>query len=213
MTNEPGLFETIFGTRAMRRLKPDPVPDELIVRILRAGQAAPNGSNAQNWGFLVVKDPAVKAKVAGYYRRAWDEGPRQHYEARFAAMPEGSGKDRLARQQDAVHYLSDHFHEAPVWIVPCLKVGEQGANVLSGASIYPAVQNMLLAARVFALGAVLTARHLMFIEAVDAIFGLPEGFRSFAIVPVGYPMGKFGPVGRGDLADFVHLDRWGERYL
>jgi nitroreductase len=195
--------------RAMRRLKPDPVPDELINQILQAGQWAPNGSNSQTLRFLVVKDPAVKKQVQAYYKRAFDEviGPRYA----ISAPPPGSDPARYKRQSAAVEYLTDHYHEAPVWIVACLADGddpERGA----GSSIYPAVQNMCLAARALGLGTTLTTRHLMFGAEVDAVFGLPSGVHSYAILPIGWPMGRFGPLGRGPLQDFVYQDRWGQPY-
>ena len=111
----------------------------------------------------------------------------------------------------AVEYLTDHYHEAPVWIVACL---EDGANPTrsAGASIYPAVQNMLLAARALGLGSTLTTRHITYEKEVDAAMGIPPGFHSYAILPIGYPMGRFGPVGRGPLSEVVYLDGWGKPY-
>jgi nitroreductase len=213
MSDDPKLFDIMFTTRAMRRLKSDPVPDELIEQILRAGQAAPNASNSQSWGFLVVKNPEVKAQVQKYYQKAFNEVSSKHYNESLDALPPGAERDKLVRQIDAVTYLTEHFHEVPVWIVPCLKVGPRGPIGISGASVYPAVQNMLLAARALGLGSTLTARHMVYGKDVDAIFGLPDDVASFAILPIGYPMGTFGPVGRGPLEDFVHLDRWGQRYF
>ena len=212
----PDLFEIIETMRAMRRLKPDPVPDELIAKILRAGVCAPNGGNSQRWRFLVVKDPAIKKKVQAYYKRALDEviGPRY----RTSAPPPGVTREQYDRQHAAVEYLTEHFHEAPVWIVACLEHsdgGVQGAVAparMAGASIYPAVQNMLLAARALGLGATLTTRHLLYEKESEAALGLPPGVHSYAIIPIGYPIGKFGPVGRGPLKDIVYLDRWGAAY-
>src|SRR5438105_1625794 len=151
----PELFEIIESCRAMRRLKPDPVPDELIARILRAGVCAPSGGNAQRWRFMVIKDRKIKEAVQVWYKRAFDEvvGPR--YLA--SAPPPGTTKERFGRQHAAVAYLTDHFHEAPVWIVACLEDGPT-PNRAAGSSIYPAVQNMLLAARALGLGATLTTR-------------------------------------------------------
>jgi nitroreductase len=209
---DPGLFDIIFSTRAMRRLKPDPVPDELIRQILLAGQAAPSGGNAQAWGFLVVKDALIKQAVQAHYQRAYEAFIAPRHAAELAAMPPGEARDRVERQGRAVAHLTTHFHEAPVWIVACLRVGPQGASAGSGASIYPAVQNMLLAARALGLGATLTSRHMAYGKAVDAIFGLPEGVASFAILPIGYPQGRFGPVRRGPLAAVTHLDRWGSPF-
>ena len=205
------LFETMQTMRAMRRLKPDPVPDELIRKILAAGVCAPNGANLQTWRFLVVKDPVIKQQVQVFYKRAFDEVMGPHY--RTATPPPGVTKDAYLRQMAAVEYLTDHFHEAPVWIVVCLDHGTGTPNRGSGASIYPAVQNMLLAARALGLGATLTTRHLMHEKETEAALGLPPGVHSYAILPIGYPMGKFGPVGRGrPLAEITFQDRWNNRY-
>ena len=206
------LFDVMFTTRAMRRLKPDPVPDELIVKILEAGTRAPNGANRQTWHFVVIKDMAIKKAVQKWYKKALDEivGPRYAE----ATPPAGSDEAKYHRQHLAVEYLTEHFHEAPVWIVACIKHDEPliGINRFAGASIYPAVQNMLLAARALGLGASLTTRHLLFEEESEKALELPEGVHSYAILPIGYPMGNFGPVGRGNLKDFVSLDRVGQSW-
>jgi nitroreductase len=208
MPDSTDLFDIIHTTRAMRRLKPDPVPDALIAKILDAGQCAPNGSNAQRWRFLVIKDRAIKEKVQVWYKKAYDELVGPHY--RSSPPPPGMDPARYRRQADAAEYLTQHFHEAPVWIVPCIEHGKTAPNRQAGASIYPAVQNMLLAARALGLGCTLTARHLVFEKETEAALGLPPGVHSYAILPIGWPMGKFGPVKRGPLAEIVYGDRWGE---
>ncbi len=202
------LFDVIQTTRAMRRLKPDPVPDALIRRILRAGHCAANGGNTQKWRFLVVKDPARKKAVQVWYKKAYDEviGPRYA----SSAPPPGTDAARYARQHAAVEYLTDHYHEAPVWIVACME--EERQAPMSGASIYPAVQNMLLAARALGLGSVLTTRHMIYGKEADAALGLPPNVHSYAILPIGWPMGKFGPVGRGPLSEVTFLDEWGRTW-
>jgi len=98
-----------------------------------------------------------------------------------------------------------------VWIVACLEDGENPDRT-AGSSIYPAVQNMLLAARALELGTTLTTRHTGYGKEVDVIFGLPSGVHSYAILPIGWPMGRFGPLGRGPLKDFVFQDQWGKPY-
>jgi len=213
MKNDANLFDTMFTMRAMRRLKPDPVPEELVEQILRAGQAAPNGGNAQNWGFIVVKDPNVKKQIQHFYAKAYDDMVGPHYQSIIDSMEEGAEKDKFVRQISATKHLTDHYHEAPVMIVACLNVGAAGANAGSGASIYPAVQNMLLAARALELGATLTSRHMIFGQEVDAALGLPDDIKSFAILPIGYPEGNFGPVGRGPLEEIVYKDQWGASYF
>ena len=204
------VFTIMQTTRSMRRLKPDPVPDALINRILQAGAYAANGGNAQRWRFMVVKDPAIKQAVQVWYKRAFDEvvGPR------YASNPPppGVSPERFRRQHTAVEYLTEHFHEAPVWIVACVDEGKATPTRWSGASIYPAVQNMLLAARALGLGSTLTTRHLLYEKEAEQALGLPPGVHSYAILPIGYPMGRFGPVGRGTLAEIVYQDRWGQPY-
>lgn len=204
------LFEILHTTRAMRRLKPDPVPDALIHQILQAAVVAPSGGNRQRWRFLVIKDPHIKKRVQYYYKKALDEVVTPRY--RTSTPPPGVTRAQYDRQLDAVTYLTEHFHEAPVWIVACLDEGDYTPSRSSGASIYPAVQNMLLAARALGLGATLTTRHLVYEAEVEEILDLPPGVHSYAILPIGYPMGRFGPVGRGPLADVVYLDGWGKPY-
>jgi nitroreductase len=111
---------------------------------------------------------------------------------------------------DAAEYLAAHIHEAPVWIAPCL----QGAapTRTAGSSIYPAVQNILLAARALGLGATLTTLYLSFEKEAEAALGLPADWHSYAIIPIGYPIGRFGPVRRVPLTEVVYQDRWGQAY-
>ena len=203
------IWEAMSTMRAMRRLKPDPVPDELINRILQAGQYAPSGGNTQRWRFLDVKDPEIKKQVQAYYARLYDETVGPRYAS--SSPPPGSDPERYKRQNDAVKYLTDHYHEAPVWIVACLEAGENPGRT-AGSSIYGAVQNMCLAIRALGLGTTLTTRHTGYGKEVDAIFGLPPGVQSYAILPIGWPMGRFGPLGRGPLKDVVYQDTWGKPY-
>jgi len=137
------LFEIIRSTRSMRRLKPDPVPNGLIRKILEAGVCAPSGGNTQRWRFLVIRDTKIKETVGALYKRAWDEQVAPRYRAGEPAP--GMSRERFLRLLDAAEYLAAHIHEAPVWIVPCLQGGTPSRT--SGSSIYPAVQNMLLVAR------------------------------------------------------------------
>ena len=119
-------------------------------------------------------------------------------------------QERFLRLLDVAEYLAARIHEAPVWIIPCLE-GSTPTRI-SGSSIYPAVQNMLLAARSLGLGATLTTLHLQFEKEAEAAMGLPPNVHSYALLPIGYPMGRFGAVPRVPLADVVHEDRWGQAY-
>jgi nitroreductase len=199
------LFEIMRSTRSMRRLKPDPVPDSLLRQVLEAGTCAANGGNMQSWRFLVIRDPAIKQAAAAYYRQAWHEvvGPRY----RSGGPAPGTTPERFARMLAAAEHLADHFHEAPIWIVPCLS-GPRG----SGASIFPAVQNMLLACRALGLGTTLTTLYLIHEKATEAAMGLPEDVHSYAILPIGFPTGRFGPVRRAPLRSVVFEDKWGQEW-
>jgi nitroreductase len=186
----------------------DPVFPELIRKILNAGVSAPSGGTMQRWRFIVVRDPKVKQTVGSYYKRAWDEVVAPRYGAGEPAL--GTTPERFQRMLDAAQYLADHIHEVPVWIVPCL----EGASPTrrASSSIYPVVQNKLLAARALGLGATLTTLYLNFEEEVEVALGLPPDLHSYAILPIGYPMGRFGPVRWVPLAEVVYEDQWGQPY-
>src|SRR5499427_175865 len=175
---------------------------------LKAGVCAPSGGNMQRWRFLVIRDPKVKETVGALYKRAWDEQVAPRY--RSGEPAPGTSRERFERMVAAAEYLANHIHEVPVWIVPCL----EGATPTrtSGSSIYPAVQNMLLAARALGLGATLTTLYLQFEKEAEAALGLPPNVHSYALLPIGYPMGRFGPVRRVPLADVVYENRWGQAY-
>jgi nitroreductase len=157
--------------------------------------------------FLVVQDAAIKCTV-GYYKRAWDEVVAPRYRA--GAPAPGMDQGRFQRLLAAAEYLAAHIHEAPVWIIPCLQGGAPTRT--AGSSIYPAVQNMLLAARALGLGATLTTLYLNYEKEVEAGLGLPPDWHSYALLPIGYPLGRFGPVRRIALEEVVYADRWGEAY-
>jgi hypothetical protein len=157
---------------------------------------------------LVKWDHIWKLPSWALYKRAWDEQVAPRY--RSGEPAPGMSRERFLRLLDAAQYLAEHIHEAPAWIVPCLGGGTPTRT--SGSSIYPAVQNMLLAARALGLGATLTTLYLQFEKEAEAALGLPPGVHSYALLPIGYPMGRFGPVRRIALADVVYQDRWGEPY-
>jgi len=160
------------------------------------------------WRFLVIRDAEIKETVGALYKRAWDERVAPRYRAGEPAP--GMSREQFLRLLAAAEYLAAHIHEAAVWIVPC----PEGEALMrwSGSSIYPAVQNMVLAARALGLGATLATLHLVFEKEAEAALGLPPNVHSYALLPVGYPMGRFGPVRRVPLADVVYEDRWGQTY-
>jgi len=182
------------------------VPNELTRKILEAGVCAPSGGNMQRWRLLVVRDPKVKQTVGAYYKRSWDEQVAPRY--RSGEPAPGTSREWFERVLAAAEHLANHIHE--VWIVPCLEGGTPTRT--SGSSIYPAVQNMLLAARALGLGATLTTLYLQFEKEAEAALGLPPNVHTYALLPIGYPMGRFGPVRRIPLADVVYEDRWDQPY-
>lgn len=212
MSEEIGLFEAMRTMRAMRRLRSDPVPDELIRQIITAGTYAPSGGDVQHWRFIVVKNPDIKKELQLRYKKALDQLLPRY---RSNPPPPGKSEAQKNRMLDAVIYLTEHFHEAPVLIVCCL-IGDMakaiGLAKMSGASIYPAVQNMLLAARGLGLGATLTTRHLLFEKEVNEVLGLPDNAETFAVIPIGYPLGRFGSVARQPIEAVTFQDRWGNAY-
>jgi nitroreductase len=207
MADTYDLFEIIRTTRSMRRLKPDPVPNALLNQVLEAGTCAANGGNVQSWKFLVIRDPAIKAAAAVFYRKGWHETVAPRY--RSGGPSPGMTPEQFARLLAAAEYLAEHIHEAPVWIVPCWAGPRAGS---SGGSIFPAVQNMLLAARALGLGATLTTLHVLHEKEAESAMGIAEGYHSYAILPVGFPTGKFGPVRRAPLAEVVFEDKWGHAW-
>ncbi|MEK9659840.1 MAG: nitroreductase family protein [Chloroflexota bacterium] len=199
MSEDIGLFEAMYSQRALRYLKPDPVPDELIEKVIDAGVHAPNGGNEQKWAFVVIKDKAVMRKMAPLY--AGTARPGSH------AAPTTASAQRAANSAD---YLAQNIAEVPVWILACTQT--PGTDLHMGASIYPAVQNMLLAARALGLGSVLTTRVRRGYEPqMREWIGLPEGWATAAMIPLGWPQDghKYGPTTRRPASEVTHWDRWG----
>jgi len=220
MAQEIGLFEAMGTMRAMRRLKPDPVPEELIWRLIEAATTAPSGGNRQPWHFVVVRDPEAKRFIQERYLAAL----KRYAEAGMKAMAEWKMTipeeevDRRLRMARAGFHLAEHLAEVPVLIFVCIdrsaSVEVEGeAGELSGvyASIYPAVQNLLLACRGLGLGAVLTTLHLLYEDEIKEKLGIPAPVLTAAMIPVGYPRGRFGPVSRRPAAELTHWDKWGTR--
>ena len=224
-TPEIGLFEAIYSARSIRRLKADPVPEQLITRILDAAIRAPSGGNAQSWAFVVVRDPDLRHQLGAIYRKASDIA-----EAIYAARgcPPHLTERQYARLMASGKYLWDHMGEAPVLVIPCSRrvavpVREAlppdiaarwqdevaYAERIRGASIYPAVQNIILACRALGLGTVITTNHIRCEGEVKTLLGIPEDVSTFALMPIGWPIDKFGPLTRRPVAEVVHADRWG----
>ncbi len=211
MADEMGIFETIYNCRAMRRIKPDPVPDDLLLRLIDAANQAPSGSNTQNGRWVVVRDQGQKERLGELNNRVF-----QAYIApsgnRAAALPHQDAQAR-ARMLEAVRWQAEHFAEIPVHIIACLEMGGPPresfmAGAGAGGSIWPGVQNLLLAARALGLAATPTTFAISDRKAAQEVLGLPETIVPFCLIPVGYPLGKFGPVTRKPVAEIMRWDRW-----
>ncbi|NQW21488.1 MAG: nitroreductase family protein [Chloroflexi bacterium] len=197
------LSYVIHHTRAMRRLKPDPVPNTLLMELIDAANQGPTGSNKQNASWIIIRDEEKKIELAELNRVAVN---------RYIDNPESSAPER-AGIVNAVKWQRDHFQEIPAILIPCLTFDSTPADTWSagagsGGSIWPAVQNVLLTARSLGLGAAITTLGLSDRPAAKQVLGLPELVEPFAIIPVGYPTGNFGPVSRQPLENVVHYDRW-----
>jgi nitroreductase len=205
------LFETIDTLRAMRRLKPDPVPIELLRRILRAGTMAPSGQNTQPWAFIVVQDAPTKQFIQERYHRAMMSRLGR------TLVKHASDNSMPAKNVRAAVYLAEHFHEVPVLLLVCgmrdwpIAVPPEhrvGKAPPSYASVYPCIQNILLACRGLGLGASLTTAHMIFHDELATHLGVPDSHGIVAILPIGYPRGKFGPVERRPAEELTYFDRW-----
>ena len=219
---EIGLFDTIYSAGAIRRLRPVPVPDDVIAKVLDAAIRAPSGSNAQSWVFIVVKDAEKRRRLGAVYKKASEILMKLYAQAERPAHMDANKYERFMK---AVQHLFDHMGDAPVLLVPCLKASMwsgasnlpadikarmAGSARLGGSSIYPAVQNIILACRAFGLGTVLTTIHAFFEEEVRTILSLPEDVQTYALMPIGYPQGHHYPVKRKPLAEVACLDSYGK---
>jgi nitroreductase len=215
------LFEIMYNAGSIRRLRPDPVPDEIISKILDAAIRAPSGSNAQSWVFIVIKDALTRRQLGAVYKKASDILVKLYA---GAPRPAHMDESRYQRFMQAVMHLFEHMGDAPVLLVPCLKASIwtgasnlppdvkarlAGAARIAGSSIYPAVQNVILACRAFGLGTVLTTIHAFFEEEVRSILKLPEDVQTYALMPIGYPQGHHYPVKRRPVREVACLDSYG----
>ena len=210
-SDQMGVFDVIYHCRAMRRLDTREVPEELLRKLVDAGNQAPTGSNMQGVRWIIARDAAVKRELADLNRRAVEAyiGPRLE---QLEEVPHQSPAKRR-RMLDSVLWQMEHMHELPALIIACLDFGEPAtpervAN--GGASIWPAVQNVLLAARALGLGATPTTLALADREAASAALHLPETMAPYCLIPVGYPLGRFGPVTRRPLDEVLRFDRWSD---
>jgi len=198
------LLEALRTTRAIRRLRPDPVPPALIRKVCEAATFAPSGGNRQPWSFIAVTEPERRAFIAERYRAAFETyiGPAVEA-AREPDFPESKRRNIRAAQ-----YLADHLHEVPVHL---FVAGWKRRGDPQYAALFPAIQNLLLACRAVGLGASLTTVHRTFGRELDAWLGLPESIPTCALIPIGWPIGRYGRPPRKPVDDCLYWERYADR--
>jgi nitroreductase len=200
-------LEALHSTPSRRYLAPDPVPEDVLWAILDAAIRGPSGGNAQPWGWVVVTDPAVKERVAGWYRDNWDAAYGRHRDAILA----GDADSGLTpRGFLGAEHLAYHLAEAPVWVFPVLRNAADATSPRIGSSIYGAVQQLCLAARAYGLGTSLTTLYHGHEDELRELLGLPADALTMALIPLGYPaQGRWAEPRRRPVEEVVHWNRWG----
>lgn len=215
------VLDAIYTTRSMRRLRPDPVPEEIIWAILDAAIRGPSSGNVQRWGWIVITDPAVKTEVAAWYLDAWNSlgsGRRARLKAfatrlipaRFAPSGPSTDDDTPPDHNAASgDHLAHHLARAPVWIVAAQRGVAGEPTLVDGADIYGAIQNLMLAARKYGIGSTLTMLHRRREADVARLLGLPDDVATVALIPLGYPERRFSTPKRRPVEEVTHWGRWG----
>lgn len=215
---EIGVYEAMRTLRAVRRLRPDPIPDDVLRRVLEAATWAPTGGNVQPWRMIAVTDGARRARLGELYAERWTIYAR-HYRARLAAEMSEAARAQQERTLAAADHLGAHFGEAPVIVVVCFEPSllavtdskQERVSVVGGGSIYPAVENLLLACRAEGLGCTLTTLLCAVEPAVRELLAIPPPWGTAAHIPIGYPAGRgHGPIARRAVEALAFRDTWGE---
>jgi nitroreductase len=213
---ELGIYEAMRTLRAVRRLRPDPIAADVLHRVLEAATWAPTGGNRQPWRILVVKDPVRKERLGALYADQWVKFAAR-YRANLAAL-EPAIRERTERMLGAGDYLGAHFGQSPVIAVFCFNPSEMAitdsnlsrVSVVGGGSVYPAVENLLLACRAEGLGCVLTTLLCACKPDVASLLDIPSPWGTAAAIPIGYPVLRgHGPITRRPVKDLAFLDSWG----
>ena len=206
---EMTLRDAMFSLRAMRRLRPDPVPEEDLRFLIEAATQAPNGENQQNWRFVVVQDADQRRRIGEAYQELAANSVRP--------VVDGESGGNLPESERFIYgnawRLAQRIGDAPALIFFCVKgpiPDDRAWGATYYGSIFPAAQNLMLAARSRGLGSVLTTLHLLDEKPFREILALPEGVNTIALIPVGYPEGKFGPPLRDPASSVTHWDRWND---
>jgi nitroreductase len=207
LSSDVTLAEAVRTQRAIRRFKADQVPDAALRTVLEAATRAPSGSNRQPWRFILIRDQEAKDLMAEWYLDSWKATYPNWQPARTAL--------RIASNvYSSADYLAHHMADVPTLILVCtqkLSVGAYPGHITRSASVYPAVQNLLLSARALGLGTTLTTLHTRHEEEVVAYFGIPDDHETVALVPIGYPADgeRFGRSKRKPVEEVTHYEKWG----
>ncbi len=205
MTATTDIYEVMNTQRAVRQWTAEPVPEETIRRVIEAATKAPSGSNLQPWAFIVITDDDKRRLIA--------DAIRASFEQRFGGRrpdPERIQDPAERRMMRGAFRLFDNFAAAPVLIIPCLHniQAHDPESLLAGSSIYPSIQNLMLAARAEGLGTVLTTAQAGVRDLLADQFGVPRDAVPVAIIPMGWPAVQFGPVNRKPVDEFLHWNGW-----
>src|SRR6058998_1590491 len=201
------FFDVVTTQRAIRRLKTDPIPEAVLRQIMDAAICAPSGGNRQGWSFVIVRDAAKRARLGELYREAWGELMKVPY---YASASKESADSAAGKMLASARHLAEHLGEAPVIVLACVSL-DPGvkASLTTGASIYPAVQNIMLAARALDVGSCITTIHRFRDAQVKELLAIPADVETAALIPLGYPLGKFGRPPRRPVREVAFADRWG----
>lgn len=193
------IVDHLLHQRACRSFTDEPVGEDDLATMLRAATHAPSAENSQPWVFVVVRDPATQTAIVELTQQVWDGGARQHSEERIAPQ--------FLANVDA--FVREGYGGAPVFVVVAGD-GRRGMRTATlASSVFPAVQNLLLAAGALGFGSSMTTLAAQVPDALAAIVGLPDGVRPFAVVPIGRPSAALGPPHRRPVAEVAHLDEFG----
>ena len=198
------LIDAMRTCRAIRRFRPDPVPPDLLRECLQAATYAPSGSNEQAWRFCVLQSEAARALLGPAYRRGWNQTAALYDIER----PDTNDTSRRARATRAIFEFVDTFEEIPLYVLFCARRHPGQPELFVGASIYPAMQNFLLAARERGLGGVITTWFRECEAELRLLVGIPDGWEIASLVPIGYPRGRHGPLKRAPIEDVTCWDDW-----
>lgn len=204
---ESDIFACIGTQRAMRRIKPDPVPRAHLEKMLWAATRAPSGANRQPWRFVVVEDAAGKRTLQELYARSFFASSGD-FLARLPASMSVEARASAEKTYRSARYLAEHLHEAPYLVVVCMVPLGHPEGSVGGGSLFPAVQNMLLAARALGLAAAITTIVEENVAVTKQLLRIPDDVDIAAQIAVGWPVGRFGAGVRRPIEAVTYWGQW-----